>query len=438
VAGGLIAPEAVRAANLNTNLIVNSTFESVDFGVTGDYGAPRINSWAGNGFAYSHQPGVTGVPDYAEGADPPAAGNWYFTANNQPGAATEDVRTPNVVFQDVDVSTGATGTQIASGEAAFRLGAYMTSYLNDSDAGNVHVQFKTAGGTTIGTAELTDVDAGPGNVWSFNAGAAFIPVGTASLRVSLFGTPVNGGADGFIDNIDMQVTNAANELLYAHVNTTNGQVAIKNQTGQPVHIDFYQITSGNGALNKTAWSNGGSLQDTHPNDFPAGDGSGNGWEEIGNASDNVIGESFLTGHSSVNNGATIPIGAAYSVGEAHDLVFKYSVISESPRDADFDGDGDVDGADLIIWSRNLGRTSGATKAQGNADGDADVDAADLAILSSEFGTTSFDGPGLLVTGFIRYSPSGPATGVPEPSSCLLVCAGLAAAGHQRRRPDDLT
>jgi hypothetical protein len=31
------------------------------------------------------------------------------------------------------------------------------------------------------------------------------PVGTASILVSVFGTPVNGGPDGYLDNVDVRI-----------------------------------------------------------------------------------------------------------------------------------------------------------------------------------------------------------------------------------------
>src|SRR5262249_32564674 len=37
--------------------------------------------------------------------------------------------------------------------------------------------------------------------------------------------------------------------------------------------------------------------------------------------------------------------------------------------ADTDGDGDVDGFDFLAWQRNVGKTSGATTAQGDSTGD---------------------------------------------------------------------
>jgi hypothetical protein len=428
VAGGLITPAA--AQTLDTNLVVNGTFESVDLGVTGDYGAPKINNWMGTGFAYSHQPGVTGVPDYADGADPPGAGNWYFTANNQPEADTGDVRAPGVVFQDINVSTGASGAQIALGEAAVRLSAFMSSYLNDNDFGIVHVEFRNGVGASLGTTQIQDLDPGPDNVWSLTRGAGVIPVGTTTLRVSLFGGAVNSGTDGYIDNVDVQVTDAANELLYLHVNTTNGQAAIKNQTGDPVRVDYYEVTSVGSALNKTGWT---SLQDQNLQAFPPGDGTGNGWEEVGVTGPKVLSEGFLTGNSVVINGASVGLGAAFNVGGAQDLVFRYSVVPELPLPlkADFEPDGDVDGRDFLTWQRGFGKPSGALSTEGDADGDGDIDVGDYDVWATEFGGPG--GPGKLVTGFIHYAPTGPIVAIPEPAAVILAGLGLAPLGIYRRR-----
>jgi hypothetical protein len=55
--------------------------------------------------------------------------------------------------------------------------------------------------------------------------------------------------------------------------------------------------------------------------------------------------------------------------------------------ADFDSDGDVDGADFLTWQRGLGAPPiSSTRANGNADGDQDVDAFDLTVWRSRFGS----------------------------------------------------
>ena len=60
VAGGLLAPCAVEAANLDTNLVANPGFEDVDVATTCCYlsAAVKINSWTNgtkSGFAYNNE-----------------------------------------------------------------------------------------------------------------------------------------------------------------------------------------------------------------------------------------------------------------------------------------------------------------------------------------------------------------------------------------------
>jgi len=55
------------------------------------------------------------------------------------------------------------------------------------------------------------------------------------------------------------------------------------------------------------------------------------------------------------------------------------------EDADFDGDGDVDGQDFLTWQQNLGDAGAGTPSTGDANEDANVDGADLTIWQSQFG-----------------------------------------------------
>ena len=192
------------------NLVVNGGFENVDLNVRGDYNSPLVLDWTGpNLFAYSHNPGVTGVPDYADGADPPGAGNWYFTSNNTSTSSFTDVRTPGTYYQDIDLSTGSSAAAIANGSATYDLSAYMSSYLNDADYGNVQVEFLSLLNAPLGTTNIDDsADAGPDNVWSLRSASGSVPAGTSSVRISLFGTHGGvggGGADGYIDNVSFSV-----------------------------------------------------------------------------------------------------------------------------------------------------------------------------------------------------------------------------------------
>lgn len=83
-----------------------------------------------------------------------------------------------------------------------------------------------------------------------------------------------------------------------------------------------------------------------------------------------------------------------------------------PLPGDFDGDRDVDGADLAVWQANFSAASGKTPATGDADADGDVDGADFVVWQTHFPTSSA------------------ATPVPEPAAiwlaafvavCPLIC-----------------
>jgi hypothetical protein len=82
-----------------------------------------------------------------------------------------------------------------------------------------------------------------------------------------------------------------------------------------------------------------------------------------------------------------------------------------PTPGDFDLDGDVDGADFIVWQTNYPTGENATLGTGDADGDGDVDGADFAVWHDRF-----------------IGPSEGSAPVPEPAASILVLIGLAAFG----------
>lgn len=57
-----------------------------------------------------------------------------------------------------------------------------------------------------------------------------------------------------------------------------------------------------------------------------------------------------------------------------------------PATADFNASGLIDGADFLIWQRNFGTLSGATRADGDATGNGEVDGVDLQQWTVQFGT----------------------------------------------------
>jgi hypothetical protein len=84
-----------------------------------------------------------------------------------------------------------------------------------------------------------------------------------------------------------------------------------------------------------------------------------------------------------------------------------------PGNADFDGDGDVDGRDFLAWQRGFGITSGAQLEQGDANGDGAVNAADLEFWSAQYGDTS--------SPLTTLSIPEPSTGLLIPFVVLLTC-----------------
>ena len=84
---------------------------------------------------------------------------------------------------------------------------------------------------------------------------------------------------------------------------------------------------------------------------------------------------------------------------------------------DFNADGNVDGADFVIWQTNFPNNTGtATLAMGDANADGNVDGADFVIWQTNFPTVAGAG----------------ATPVPEPNSLLLaVMAGLGLVAARR-------
>ncbi len=85
---------------------------------------------------------------------------------------------------------------------------------------------------------------------------------------------------------------------------------------------------------------------------------------------------------------------------------------------DYNGNGVVDAADFTVWRDTLGST---TNLAADGDGNGTVQQADYTFWKTRFGNTSGSGSGL---------GSG---AVPEPSSLIMVCLAMLAAGQLRRR-----
>ncbi|MCC7086121.1 MAG: PEP-CTERM sorting domain-containing protein [Pirellulales bacterium] len=83
---------------------------------------------------------------------------------------------------------------------------------------------------------------------------------------------------------------------------------------------------------------------------------------------------------------------------------------------DFNGDGNVDGADFVAWQTHFPTASGATLAEGDANGDGAVDGADFVIWQTHFPSSGAAG----------------AAPVPEPATGMLLLVGALAAWRRKR------
>jgi hypothetical protein len=84
--------------------------------------------------------------------------------------------------------------------------------------------------------------------------------------------------------------------------------------------------------------------------------------------------------------------------------------------ADFNADGVVDGADLLVWQRSLAFTGQKENSRGDANGDGTIDLGDLAVWQAQFAIAAAAG----------------AAAVPEPAALVLTFFGVLGSGVVRR------
>jgi hypothetical protein len=277
------------------------------------------------------------------------------------------------------------------------------------------------------------------------------PGGTVTLDLSGFTTEQRtgwgiavGGVDGnataagiqnFISVTEMSVVGTVIPGPYdlsLQVNTSTGEVTIMNNTNLDLDLDFYEISSEAGSLDVSAggWD---SLQDPTLNTaaFPSGDGTGNGWEELGTPDANSVAEYFLQGESEMLDGTEVSLGGLFA-GGTQDLFFRYGIggafidgvveyISGPIIPGDTDSDGDIDLQDLLNVQNNFGLPSPPNL--GDTDGDGDVDLQDLLNVQNNFGLNPT--PAALST----------ASAVPEPATMMLLLGmtfAVAFYGVRRR------
>jgi hypothetical protein len=361
VACGIFVPTTVVAGDLRTNLVVNPSFEEVDPADVGFFDSVRILDWpespddgdpVDDGFAYNYGQNYSGIPT------PPGAGDFHFTggANTVGGQPT--------LTQEIDVSEGATGDLIATGNAVYDLRGFFSTYRTQFESGSVRIQFLDGARVALGSDEIGGATflAGLPIVndqvfWGQDAVSGTLPAGTDFVVLDIVPNGAAGAYDAYVDLVDFRVGGLPDDLaLQLSVNTSTGRTQIKNLTGTIVDLDYYEITSAGGALQSDSWN---SLQDQDFEGSGGTSGTGDGWEEAGGSGSSVISESYLQGSSIFAVGETINLGTAFDATGEQDLIFRYGLANGlllhgivdfttggGVVDVDFNDDGNIDTADI--------------------------------------------------------------------------------------------
>lgn len=200
------------------------------------------------------------------------------------------------------------------------------------------------------------------------------------------------------------------------VNRTNGSMTIRNQGvfAQALAINGYEITSTEGSLLNT-WA---GFENGNVAGFPAGNGSGNGWEKGDSSNANSLSEARLVGDSTIGANQVIGLGTGYSSGvDSQDLSFRFSItggnglmlpgvvqyVGGPPTlFGDYNQNGRVDAADYTVWRDKLGAASLPNENPAQSPGI--VDSADYQVWKSNFG---------------QGTGGAAATAVPEPTALAI-------------------
>jgi hypothetical protein len=245
-------------------------------------------------------------------------------------------------------------------------------------------------------------------------GSAFAPSGSSIGQASA-GSDLafEYTADG-VETRNGAVAYVGHNNLVLRINPLTGETRVTNSSQFNVAIDGYTITSPSGSLSPAAgqWN---SLDDQNAH--------GGQWFES-NVDESRVSELLAAGAAPLPRGAEFSLGVLFDEQTGvDDLDFQFllagdanpltgDVVIQIPGDFDFNGA--VDAADLLIW-----RGAAGIDAEGDADGDGDTDGADFLAWQSHLGAT--------------WSATGAAVTVPEPASLTLACSLAAALTSSLRR-----
>jgi hypothetical protein len=346
------------------------------------------------------------------------------------------------VTQLIDVSGGLSGGLINAGVVGYELSGFFSSYLDDDDYGAVNVEFLNSANVRIGENEINAQ--GDTATWVQKMTTGGVPAGTTTVRISIFGVRITGGGpDGYIDNVDFQLSATPPELV-AIVNRDTGNITIHNLTGSAENISGYSITSEFEGLKPLSWT---SIADNYDSGNPGPNqvDPAHAWTKLTDLNTHGdLSEADLVAGTGANlaNNRTVNLGNTWIQTPTEDLIFRYvsngQVVTggvsfigndnESFAVADLNTNGVVNSADWAIFRANQhGDLSGLSLAEAYRAGDMNGDKLnnfdDFVAFKAAYEWANGGGSFAIML-----------SSIPEPSSIFLaITSGLLAMPLLRRR-----
>ena len=227
------APVIPAARSMNTELVVNGTFEH---GWT--YGSPLTLNEADGWFLYS---GRADVRPYGTQGAPSASVSTIIGASAGGLAGSVLSHSGNAILgQIIDVRGNA--AQFATGQVALALSAYLGGMNTVGDTARVDAYFLTSSGAALGTASLLPVGRDERNQESVlmrREGEWIVPRGTAFIEVDItFQDDCCGVSQGLVDQVSAQfVTPSSPRPQPLDVNLVlNGSFESGSLPGSPLQL----------------------------------------------------------------------------------------------------------------------------------------------------------------------------------------------------------